>query len=103
MKNRLSHALLSCAVLAAATTGLAAGDAPAGASPTPTYSYATNGIVTTQRRNETWKFLLDSSNLGGNELQMAELTLPGGTSVPAHTHHSLEVIYVLSGSYGHEV
>jgi len=103
VNNRLSQGLLWCSVLAAATTGLAVGDVPGGGAATPTYSYATNGIVENHPRKETWKFLLDSSNLGGNELQMAELTLPSGTSVPAHIHRSLEVIYVLSGTYGHEV
>ena len=29
--------------------------------------------------------------------------MPAGTTVPSHTHGSLEVIYVLSGTYGHEV
>jgi quercetin dioxygenase-like cupin family protein len=103
VRIRLSQGLMWCSVLAAATTGLAAGDVASTGAPTPTYSYATNGTVETHPRKQTWKFLLDSSNLGGNELQMAELTLPAGTSVPAHTHHSLEVIYVLAGTYGHEV
>jgi quercetin dioxygenase-like cupin family protein len=35
-------------------------------------------------------------------VEMAEITIPGGT-VSSHTHRSIEVIYVLSGTYGHEV
>lgn len=103
MRIRLSQGILWCSLLGAVTTGLAAGDVPSGGAPTPTYSYATNGIVETHPGKGTWKFLLDGSNLGGNELQMAELTLPAGITVPSHTHRSLEVIYVLSGTYGHEV
>ncbi len=34
---------------------------------------------------------------------MVELTLPAGTIVGSHTHVALEVIYVLSGTYDHEV
>jgi quercetin dioxygenase-like cupin family protein len=41
--------------------------------------------------------------LGGNELEFAELTLAAGTTVGSHTHQSLEIIYVLSGTFGHEV
>jgi quercetin dioxygenase-like cupin family protein len=29
--------------------------------------------------------------------------MAAGTNVPSHTHGSVEVIYVLSGVYGHEV
>jgi len=70
-----------------------------------TYAYATNGVVdnVADRLGDQWKLLLDKSNLGGNELEAAELTMPSGTSVRSHTHGSLEVIYVLSGIYGHEV
>ncbi len=70
-----------------------------------TYAYATNGVVDnhSDSRGNTWKLLLDKSNLGGNELEAAELTMPAGTNVGSHTHGSVEVIYVLSGVYGHEV
>ena len=67
------------------------------------YSYATSGVLDERRPGEIWKILLDESNLGGKELELAELTLKAGTTVDAHTHQSLEVIYVLSGTFGHEV
>ena len=67
------------------------------------YSYATSGVLDERGPGEIWKILLDESNLGGKELELAELTLKAGTTVPAHTHQSLEVIYVLSGTFGHEV
>jgi len=39
------------------------------------YSYATSGILEVPNL----KLLLDESNLGGKELEIAELTLPAGT------------------------
>jgi quercetin dioxygenase-like cupin family protein len=71
----------------------------------PTYSYATNGVVdnVVDRVGDKWKLLLDKSNLGGDELEAVELTMPAGTNVGSHRHKTVEVIYVLSGVYGHEV
>lgn len=71
----------------------------------PTYSYATNGVkdLITDRGGNHWKLLLDKSNLGGDELEAVELTMPAGTKVGSHMHKAVEVIYVLSGVYGHEV
>jgi quercetin dioxygenase-like cupin family protein len=72
---------------------------------TPTYTYATSGVLDGKENGNgaRWKLLLDKSNLGGDELEAAELTMAAGTNVPSHTHGSVEVIYVLSGVYGHEV
>jgi quercetin dioxygenase-like cupin family protein len=91
--------LISIAPLARAAEPHAAG---ASAS---RYSYATNGIKDHMSGGSSaeWKLLLDASNLGGKELEMVEVTLAPGTAVPSHTHGSLEVIYVLSGTYEHEV
>jgi quercetin dioxygenase-like cupin family protein len=71
----------------------------------PTYAYATNGVVDNviDGRGDKWKLLLDKSNLGGNELEAVELTMLAGTQVGSHKHNSVEIIYVLSGVYGHEV
>ncbi len=78
---------------------LASGDVPA------SYTYATNGIKDHigGGGGSEWKLLLNESNLGGKELEMVEVTLPAGPTVGSHTHGSLEVIYVLSGTYDHEV
>jgi quercetin dioxygenase-like cupin family protein len=93
--------------LLSVTTMAAVGGDTSGpaAEPHPTYSFATNGVweSSVDRSGDTWKLLLDESVLGGQELEMAELTMPAGTAVPAHTHGRVEVIYVLSGVYGHEV
>ena len=77
----------------------------AGGTETAGYSYATNGIQDHigAGTGAEWKLLLNESNLGGKEMEMVEVTLAPGTAVPSHTHGSLEVIYVLSGRYDHEV
>src|SRR5215469_3084249 len=103
--KRTSRLLLACGVLTIVSTVLAADDHAghgAGAGKAK-YSYGTAGVIDLGGPGELWKILVDKSNLGGNELEMAELTLGAGTVVPSHTHGSLEVIYVLSGTYGHEV
>ena len=90
-----SRVLLAAGVLAVVGTVLAGDNGR--------YSYATAGVIDEGGPGEHWRILVDKSNLGGNELEMAELTLAAGTTVGSHTHHSLEVIYVLSGTFGHEV
>ncbi len=88
-------------VMTSAATG---GDAPQ-APAQQTYSYATNGVLDNvgDRGGDKWKLLLNESNLGGKEMEAAEVTIPAGTVVGSHRHGSVEVIYVLSGVYGHEV
>jgi len=87
----------------AITASALGGDAPA--APQPTYSYATNGVLdnVVDRGGDRWKLVLNESNLGGKELEAAEVTIPAGTVVGSHHHGSIEVIYVLAGVYGHEV
>lgn len=81
--------------------GVCAGDTPS----SPSYAYATNGIEDHigGALGSEWKLLLDQSNVGGKELEMVEVTLAPGTVVGSHKHGSVEVIYVLSGTYEHEV
>ncbi len=50
-----------------------------------------------------FKILVDSANLGGDETRIAELTFPAGYSGQAHLHDAIEIFYVLSGRFGHEV
>jgi len=93
-------------VSTAATTGAAGGDAAGVAAESkPAYAYATRGVWDDMKSASgvIWKLVLDQSNLGGKELEAAEVTLPAGTMVQSHQHGSVEVIYVLSGVYGHEV
>jgi quercetin dioxygenase-like cupin family protein len=69
------------------------------------YSYATHGVRENieGRDGVKWKVVLDESNLGGKELEVAEAVFPAGLAVRNHVHRSVEVIYVLSGIYEHEV
>jgi quercetin dioxygenase-like cupin family protein len=97
----------SLGVLLCVIAPLAAGAEPAGSAPDASqhYAYATNGITDHigSGSGAEWKLLLNESNLGGKELQMVEVTLAPGTTVQSHTHGALEVVYVLSGTYEHEV
>jgi quercetin dioxygenase-like cupin family protein len=47
------------------------------------------------------KLLLGQKQLGVNTLAMGERSYPANYQSPEHTHESLEVLYVLSGSYTH--
>ncbi len=68
------------------------------------YAYATAGVADQIHLGGVdWKILLNESNLGGSELEMVEATFPAGMLVPSHTHKSVEILYVLSGTYEHEV
>jgi len=100
--NRCAKSLLFVPVLSLVLTAATiAGDPPSSAA----YAYATDGIKEhiTGALGSEWKLLLDESNLGGKELEMVEVTLAPGTLVGSHTHRAVEVIYVLSGTYEHEV
>src|ERR1700733_7379802 len=65
------------------------------------YSYATSGVLEVPKLK--LKLLLDEQNLGGKELEMAEVTFVAGSMGEKHKHGSVEVLYVLSGALGHEV
>lgn len=50
------------------------------------------------------EMLLDASNLGSEEIEVAEITFPAGMSpTGAHRHTSLEIFYVMEGVLGHVV
>jgi quercetin dioxygenase-like cupin family protein len=100
--GRWSLGVLLCV---AAPFAVGAEPAAAAADANPHYAYATNGITDHIGAGTAaeWKLLLNESNLGGKELQAVEVTLAPGTIVPSHTHGALEVVYVLSGTYEHEV
>jgi quercetin dioxygenase-like cupin family protein len=97
------------ALLGTLTTGSAClaadNDEQTTAALTTPYSYATNGVLDNIQGalGSRWKLLVNESNLGGREMEAAELILPAGTIVQSHVHVSVEIIYVLSGLYDHEV
>jgi quercetin dioxygenase-like cupin family protein len=99
---RPKHLLLPALACLAADAGKAQDTAtPAKVS----YAYATNGVLDDIQNTgpSKWKLVIDESNLGGKELEVAEITIPAGTETPSHAHGSVEIIYVLSGTYDHEV
>jgi mannose-6-phosphate isomerase-like protein (cupin superfamily) len=52
----------------------------------------------------TIKLLLDASNLGSDELEVAEITFPVGANPSrGHVHGAIEIFYVIEGVLGHVV
>jgi len=51
------------------------------------------------------KMLLDASNLGGTEIEVAEITFPAGGPSPTagHRHGAMEIFYIVEGVLGHVV
>jgi len=49
------------------------------------------------------QMLLDASNLGGTEVELAEITFPAGANSLGHAHGSTEIFYVLEGTLEHIV
>lgn len=101
------HLLLSgfCCTLAALLAADGQAQTAPEASAKPSYAHATNGVLENMQvpGPSKWKLLIDESNLGGRELEVAEITVPAGTVAPSHAHGAVEIIYVLSGTYDHEV
>jgi quercetin dioxygenase-like cupin family protein len=52
----------------------------------------------------TIKLLLEATNLGSAEIEVAEITFPVGTNpTTGHRHGALEIFYVVEGVLGHVV
>jgi len=66
------------------------------------YAHATRGTLCFGQ-NCAFKILLDETNLGSAELEMVEMNFSVGYEGKSHPHGSMEVFYVLSGRFGHEV
>ncbi len=49
------------------------------------------------------KVLVEASNLGGDEVEIAEITFPPNYKGNSHPHGSLEIFYVLNGRLTHVV
>lgn len=49
------------------------------------------------------RMLLDDTQLGGPEVSVGERSYPANYSSAEHGHQSIEIIYVLSGEFQHEV
>ncbi len=49
------------------------------------------------------RMLVEASNLGGGEVEVAEITFPSGTSGGSHRHTAIEIFYILDGEFDHIV
>ena len=50
------------------------------------------------------KMMLDATNLGSGEIEVAEITFPVGANASAgHRHGAMEIFYVVEGVLGHVV
>jgi len=49
------------------------------------------------------RILLDESNLGGSEVEVAEIEFPPGVDSGAHVHGAVEIFYVIEGELEHIV
>lgn len=77
----------------------------AGSDDTPGYEYTTKGTRIFQAQGSAFmaKILVEADNLGSEEVKIAELTFPPGYSGSGHLHGAIEIFYVLSGRFGHNV
>ncbi len=68
------------------------------------YEPAGNGVrLWKSQGGSIIRMLIEESNLGSNEIEMGEITLPPGTLSISHQHGSNEFFYVISGELEHIV
>ena len=78
----------------------------AGGQARPTYEPATEGTrVLESSSGAVIKVLVEASNLGGDEVELSEITFPPSPAAAprGHTHGRVEVLYILSGELDHVV
>lgn len=78
---------------------------PAARAQAEDYARASNGTrQLTLGSGTVIKMLLDASNLGSDEIEVAEITFaPGPSASAGHRHTSTEIFYVVEGVLGHVV
>jgi quercetin dioxygenase-like cupin family protein len=67
------------------------------------YTRVTRGTRWLEGPGVAIKVLVEASNFGGSEVEVAELRLDPGSSAATHRHGSHELIYVLEGALDHVV
>ena len=71
---------------------------------TPSYSIGGEGTrILEGPGGLTIKMLVEKTNLGGDEVEIGEITFPGMSPGGGHTHGTNEIFYVLSGRMEHIV
>ena len=74
--------------------------------PSRSYQRAVQGTRWLEGRNGfSIKMLVEQSNLGGDEVDVGEITFPVGSGAGSrsHTHGAVEIFYILSGQLDHIV
>ena len=102
MKIQTASLLLTTFLICCPDTLVMADDAEASH---PEYSVVTQGTRELLRADgsDFVKILVDASNLGGNEVEIAEITFAPNYVGGGHPHGSMEIFYVLSGELTHVV
>lgn len=67
------------------------------------YQRSTSGVRDFMLGITAVKVLIDSTALGGREMELAHLTFAPGGTPRSHAHTRVEVLYVLSGQLDHVV
>lgn len=68
------------------------------------YAARSAGTQVLEKNGVIIKMLVDATNLGGAELDIAEITIPTAYGQGGEHHHgSMEIFYILSGTLGHTV
>lgn len=81
-----------------------AGAAGAQPAPAPAYEKSGDGIaVLTGPAGLEIRILVEAANLGSEEVELAEISFPGGSQGAAHRHGAIEILYVISGRMDHVV
>ena len=100
MKTRFIKRLILLAVVAASPATLLAE-----AVSSIKYDKASSGtsLLSAKSSETVIKILVEAANLGSNEVEIGEITLPAGLESSGHSHGSIEFFYVLSGRMEHIV
>jgi len=71
----------------------------------PAYARSTGTREITLGSGTVIKMLLDASNLGTGDVEVAEITFPASAPAPTagHRHGATEIFYVIEGVLGHVV
>ncbi len=71
----------------------------------PAYEKASQGTRWLERESGARiKMLVEQANLGSGELEIAEIVFPAGRGPGGgHLHESIEIFYILSGTFEHTV
>lgn len=103
--KRLTHCLIAVAVSMTLPSSGATGFAHHEKGEGPEYEYFVTDALAegSHPAGFDWALLLDDVNVGDEQIRVAELTFQAGRQGQAHAHGAVEIFYVLSGRFIHEV